>query len=315
MSTSQEKDEFVDKNNKCSESDEESVDMEPSLNKFRRFMRILHGSPHYMSRMKKSEVYKVVKIVEKESLQNGGLTNMSSRVFLTKVDWILEHDVLRGLPFCPVCAKSFINKKNRDTHVLVIHNKEKNRNLSCKLCDKNFMSKTSFQYHKKVEHSSQSPKVELFCHPITLKRHLKIHDQNAEVHKCTKCEKSFKRSDKLTHHRRRVHKLVDINLDFIETMKKDQTYTCKSCDKSFSGDEAKFMFVEHLSKKCKQDEDYTCDLCDKPFSTKYNMMKHKKTIHLDMAKTLFSCKEDFCDFKTKYKNSLTRHQKKMHAGI
>jgi hypothetical protein len=94
-----------------------SIPHSASLNKFRRFMRLLHGSPHYMSRIKKSEVYKVVKLIEKESLQDG-LSNMSSRVFLRKVDWIVENNILRGFPFCPVCAKTFINKKNRDTHVL-----------------------------------------------------------------------------------------------------------------------------------------------------------------------------------------------------
>ena len=183
------------------------------------------------------------------------------------------------------------------------------------------MSKTSYKYHMKVKHSSKSAKVEckvckkVFCHPIALKRHLITHDQNAEVHKCIKCEKSFKRRDKLTQHRLRVHKLVNLNLEFIETLKKDQTYTCKSCDMSFSGDEAKFMFVEHLSKNCKPDKEFTCDLCDRPFSTKFNLMHHKKTIHSDDPKTLFSCKEEICGFKTKYKNSLTRHMKKMHAGI
>ena len=320
MSSIQENDDLVDKNRRSSESDEESVDMESSLNKFRRFMRILHGSPNYMSKMKKSEVYKVVKLIEKESSLDG-LINMSSRVFLSKVDWILQHDVLRGLPFCPVCAKTFINKKNRDTHLLVIHKNEKNRNLSCKLCDKNFMSKTSLKYHKKVKHSSKSPQVEckvckkMLSHPTALKRHLKTHDQNPEVHECRECGKSFKRRDKLTQHRQRVHKLVNINLEYVESLKKDQTYTCNSCDMSFSGDDDKFMFVEHLSKKCKPDEEFSCDSCDKPFSTKYNLAQHKKTIHSDVAKTLFSCKVDLCSFKTKYKNSLTRHKKKMHDGM
>ena len=320
MSTVQENDDVGDKNSKSSESDEEIINSESSLNKFRRFMRLLHGSPHYMSRIKKSEVYKVVKLIEKESLQDG-LSNMSSRVFLRKVDWIVENNILRGLPFCPVCAKTFIKKKNRDTHVLVIHNNEKNRNLSCKLCDKHFMSKTSFKYHKRVAHSSRSSQVEckickkMLGHPSTLKRHLKTHDQNPDVHECSVCEKSFRRQDKLTHHRRKVHKLVNINLEFIESLKKGQTYTCKVCDMSFSGQDAKFMFVEHLSNKCKPDVEFSCDSCDKPFSTKYNLEQHKKTIHYDVAKTLFSCKEDFCGFITKYKTSLTRHKKRLHAGI
>ena len=76
MSTIQVNDDLGDKKSRSSESDEESVNMKSSLNKFRRLMQILHGSPHYMSKMKK--VYKVVKLIEKESLLNG-LSNMSSR--------------------------------------------------------------------------------------------------------------------------------------------------------------------------------------------------------------------------------------------
>ena len=74
-SSIQENDDLVDENRRSSQSDEESVDIESSLNKFRRFMRILHGSPNYMSKMKKSEVYKVVKLIEKESPLDG-LSNM-----------------------------------------------------------------------------------------------------------------------------------------------------------------------------------------------------------------------------------------------
>jgi hypothetical protein len=43
------------------------------------------------------------------------------------------------------------------------------------------------------------------------------------VHECRECEKSFKRRDKLTQHRQRVHKLVNINLEFVESFKKDHS--------------------------------------------------------------------------------------------
>ena len=69
-------------------------------------MRLLRGSQ--MPGLKSSDVYKVVKIIEQENLPNS-LSNMSKNVFLKKVEWIFEHNILKRDPFCSFCLNNFQN--------------------------------------------------------------------------------------------------------------------------------------------------------------------------------------------------------------
>ena len=271
-----------------------------------------------MSGLKSSDVYKVVKIIEQENLPNS-LSNMSKNVFLKKVEWIIEHNILKRDPFCSFCLKKFQNKKDRDNHIKYIHNNIKNEKLCCKVCDKSFMSRVSVKYHMKVCHSSASPKVKcevcnkVLGHAITLRRHMKIHE-DSELFKCDQCERKFKRKDKLTGHKKTVHKCVNMAVDLVEILKKDdEKYNCTLCKMVFTGLEGGQQLVDHLVNNCKPDERFPCDACDKDFSTKFNLDQHKKSIHYVEAKAVFSCQ--FCGFITKHKTSLTRHTKRMHEGF
>ena len=155
----------------------------------------------------------------------------------------------------------------------------------------------------------------VFSDIISLKRHKKIHNEEAEIFKCLKCEQSFRRKDKLTRHRKSVHNFVNIKLDSVESLKKENHFTCKICDMSFIGLDSKDKLIEHLIRKCKPDERLSCNSCDKDFSTKSNLTKHKRTAHYTMPQTVFRCDVKFCGFLTKYNTSLTRHMKSMHSDI
>ena len=90
------------------------------------------------------------------------------------------------------------------------------------------MSRVSVKYHMKVCHSSASPKVNKVCkkvfgHDIILRRHMKIHDE-PELFKCKQRERKFKRKDKLTGHKKTVHKCVNLVVDLEEIFKKESTY-------------------------------------------------------------------------------------------
>ena len=281
-----------------------------STSKVGEFMRILRDSPHHMSKIKDVEVYKVVKRIEKDSLP-AGLSDMTKKVFFKKVDSIVQQNILHGDPFCPICLRRFWNEKERDNHVAVLHRKD---------CDKSFMSESALQYHTRVHHSSAA-KVKcsvcesVFSDIISLHRHKKIHNEEAEIFKCLKCEQSFRRKDKLTRHRKSVHNFVNIKLDSVESLKKEDHFTCKICDMSFIGLDSKDQLIEHLIRKCKPDERLSCNSCDKDFSTKSNLTQHKRTAHYTMPQTVFRCDVKFCGFLTKYNTSLTRHMKSMHSDI
>ena len=213
---------------------------------------------------------------------------MTEKVFFNKVDKIIQYNVFRGDPFCHICLRRFWNEREKDNHVDVIHNKEKNEKFSCKDCERSYMSESALQYHQTVHHSS-SAKVKcsvctsVFTHKISLIRHMKIHSEEAEMFKCEKCPKSFPRKDKLTRHRESVHNFVNIKLNSVNSLEKvDHNLYCKMCDMIFSGPDSKDMLIEHLRRKCKPDERLGCSLCDKDFSTKSNLTKHKLTFHYTM---------------------------------
>lgn len=271
-----------------------------------------------MSGLKNSDVYKVVKMIEQENLPMG-LSNMSKDSFFERVKWIIEHNILKRNPFCSFCLKSFHNRKDRDNHINFIHKNRKNQKLCCKVCNKTFMSKVSIKYHMKVCHSSTRPNVKcnickkILGHATSLKRHLKLHDESDWL-ECDECERKFKRKDKLTSHKKTIHKCVNMEVDLVETLKKDdEKYICALCKIAFTGPDGGQKLVEHLLKNCKSEERFPCDACDKDFSTKFNLDQHKKCTHFVVAKAVFSCQ--FCGFITKYKTSLTRHTKRTHEGF
>jgi hypothetical protein len=99
-------------NKDTSSSDQERKNETTSSNKFSKFMRLLRGSQ--MPGLKSSDVYKVVKIIEQENLPNS-LSNMSKNVFLKKVEWIIEHNILKRDPFCSFVSKNFKTRKTVTT--------------------------------------------------------------------------------------------------------------------------------------------------------------------------------------------------------
>lgn len=281
------------------------------LQLFNQFTQLLCTS----TETKNSEAMKVVKFIKSE---NGpvGLKNMSEDAFLEKAKLMLEHQIQRKLPFCSFCLKSFINSKNRDDHVKKVHYKIKEENKSCPMCDKFYQSKEALNYHIDVSHSGSSQvKCEVcdvkFRHRLSLKRHMKLHSKAPKIHQCDHCPKQFTRADNLTVHLKVVHMKVNIYPSMVELMRQDEeSFACKVCDQVFSGEEAAINLEHHLVRKCRSEERFPCSECDKDFSSKFNMEQHKRNLHFEVTKNIFCCK--YCDFISKHKNSMARHEKRKH---
>ena len=203
-------------------------------------------------------------------------------------------------------------------HVRIVHNKMKDKDLSCSMCDKCFKSKHSLNYHFDVSHASSSAEVRCkICdkklgHSVSLERHMKLHKESPKLHQCKHCLKQFTRKETLTVHKRVVHKIVNRETDMVILSGQDkESFACRVCGLSFSGEEADKELVAHLVNKCRPEERFPCNKCDKDFSSKFNMKQHERGIHFNVTKNVFCCK--FCDFLSKHKTSITRHEKRKHG--
>ena len=76
-----------------------------------------------------------------------GLEKMSEASFLEKAKFIMKHNINKQPPFCSYCLKTFINTKNKNDHVQMIHENSVERKLVCPFCKQAFMfmSKTSLK--------------------------------------------------------------------------------------------------------------------------------------------------------------------------
>ena len=265
-----------------------------------------------------SQAYKIVRLIQNENRPNG-LKSMSNDAFIDKAKFIIKHKIQNQTPFCSFCLKTFKNSKDRNNHVKIIHEKIKEEKLCCRVCEKSFMSKIALKYHVDVSHSSSSPEVKckvcgaMIGHEVSLKRHMKLHKKNPNIYQCKKCPKEFNRKDNLTVHLKVVHKLVDVDTDMVELFRQeDESFACKVCGYVFSGNEADKNLVEHFVRKCKPEERFPCSECGKDFSSKFNLEQHKRNIHYEVPRNIFSCK--YCDFISKHKTSMTRHVKRKHES-
>ena len=263
-----------------------------------------------------SQANKIVKLI---SVDSGvvGLKKMAKDDFLDKARFIITHNIMNKNPFCSVCLKTFYNRKDRNNHMKVIHTDAKDVQFSCKLCEKSYMSKSALQYHVDILHTTKSPNVICsvcdapFGHKLSLKRHMKVHEQAPTVHKCKMCEKEFNRKDSLTAHLKAVHKLVNYDIDMVKLFRQDDgSFKCEICQQVFSGEEADKNLADHLSLKCNNVKKFICTECNQNFSRKFNLEEHKRKFHSMEPQNIIKC--EHCEFATKHKNSLRRHMKRIH---
>jgi len=280
-----------------------------------KFLEVLQGSIE----IDRNKACKVVKMIEDEYGVDG-LEKMSEAAFLEKAKFILKHKIDSQPPFCSYCLKTFVNIKDRNNHVKMLHENSVMKAKACPFCKKTFMCKTSLKYHVKVSHSASGNEVKCklcdttFRHALSLKRHIKsIHSEDSEKYQCEDCDKIFRRNDYLTVHRRIVHKTVKVSVDMVNTLQEeDGSFKCKICGEVFKGDNADDDIIEHIARKCKRKEQFLCGVCEKGFGSQFNLKRHQKIIHIEGPKNLFSCDYEQCQFITKHKANLVRHQKRKH---
>ena len=157
----------------------------------------------------------------------------------------------------------------------------------------------------------------VFSNPISLKRHMKEHEDCRNYFQCADCEFKTLRKDNLWRHRRKVHKLFHTNLDSLrDDVKSSESLVCKMCGKEFNSNSD--LFETHiLSKACRNvfedindDGRYQCDLCPSSYTTKNGLTSHMNWKHRQTSN--FKC--DVCNKAFYNQYSLKRHKKELHGS-
>ena len=107
---------------------------------------------------------------------------------------------------------------------------------------------------------------------------LKKHKTEAHTITCTNCGKTFNSKPSLMNHRKREH------LNIIKQCRYAQQSECAF------GDECWYRHTETniSSEKKKKDNHFKCNICEMQFETKNNVMKHRKTDHVN---SVVDCKK------------------------
>ena len=168
---------------------------------------------------------------------------------------------------CNHCNQYFTTKSDLKKHIKRIHVSEKAVNCGC--CDKSFTTNHELEIHVKIMHMDNDYKAKCnICSKLILRNYLKQHIDS--VHSdlkrvdCTYCNKLFATKSSMNKHVKRNH------------MKKKMR--CEICTQLISSDNLKWhtnQFHNGLNKS-------NCSHCEKSFTTKPELEKHIKIIHMHM---------------------------------
>ena len=157
----------------------------------------------------------------------------------------------------------------------------------------------------------------VFSNSISLKRHIKEHENNENYFQCADCEFKTLRKDNLWRHRGKVHKLFLTNFDALrDDVKSSDPLMCKMCGQEF--DSNSDLFETHIiSKACRNvfdnindDGRYQCDLCTRSYTNKNGLNDHMNWKHRQPQ--AFKC--DVCNKAFYNQYSLRRHKKGLHGS-
>ena len=238
--------------------------------------------------------------------------------------------VHKGLkPFaCKLCDKRYTDATPLRFHVKTKHTEKETIHCSGSDCTKVFSNKPAFEHHFYRSHVVKSKRSNCkYCNAsiqnFSLKAHERAHeDIDKKVHKCSKCNKVFARSNDLRKHGlRHTTERIKCNLcdksykaeedlkrhiENIHTQKHIGRWKCKTCKKECA---QRVSMVIHEKKH--EGLEYKCLVCGKNFMCKYRLAYHTKRQH-DESETKFKC--NVCDKKFAHKSGLYNH-KKIHKEV
>lgn len=168
---------------------------------------------------------------------------------------------------CQTCEKQFSSKTNLTRHVAAVHQRLRKYH-TCVHCNRNFQSKSSLEDHVAIAHrGEQLFRCEScdrnFTSKVGLQKHVDAVHLRLKPHKCDECEKCFSTKTNLNQHVKNVHRGT-------------KSHLCDVCPKSFP---TKSKLKRHVSSVHEKSKPFRCGVCNKTFTEKGNLLQHAKNVH------------------------------------
>lgn len=188
----------------------------------------------------------------------------------------LKHLNIRKTFECSYCDKVFSNRISFNHHTFTVHNMS---HVRCEQCNQAFSSEEQLKSHKES---------------LKCGSRLATDDDFVESDsgvKCTLCNRIYKSKKEWITHYFNHHKFKKV---------------CNICNIQLSTYASLKNHKKTIHDKIK---DFACTECPKKFAAKHTLLFHLNT---HSGKKPYSCK--FCSFKASDRSSVSKHQKKLHAG-
>ena len=212
---------------------------------------------------------------------------------------------------CPPCNKDFVSKDKLDDHIREIHLKLQ---LSCNQCKYESLKKVEMIKHVKKEHgkyqsNSKSSKTcetcgQDFKNNRNLQRHVRVLHKKVLPYVCDKCEYKAGEERQLVRHIKRVH-------EGLFESEARPTLTCPECD--YTTNWGKSKIKNHIKTVHEKIKDFKCPSCEFCCSQRGNLRLHIEQVHNKIRK--FSCTVEGCQYKSNFKNDITKHNKTVHGTV
>ena len=211
-----------------------------------------------------------------------------------------EEDWSEEVHLCMYCAAGFSS-----TAALLTHQCRKKRleeeqtdpryTWSCDLCTRRFASNDGLYKHKRSVHEGV-----VHCCPTcgkdftqasSLNKHIATVHRQEKLFPCTQCGKQFSQKGNLNQHVAAVHE-------------DSKPYKCSTCGKGFTS--AAYL-NKHISTVHLKEKQFPCPHCGKRFGRKTHLEEHVAGVHEGVR---YAC--DQCDYSASTKSDLLRHLKMIH---
>ena len=186
---------------------------------------------------------------------------------------------------CKICD-THITKGSYRTHM---HRHFKANKYPCSICQKRFPSLSVLNLHYNVHTGDTNYKCDLCpfktAYKHNLSVHMRKHAPEKQIHKCSKCQRVYKRKRCLKRH--------------LKLHENGKPYKCKRCPRAFA---SSFWCRAHEQMHSVTEKRHHCDQCQRSFLT----IQHLNN-HMGNHKKAYFC--GVCNHSFRSRNDLTRHMK------
>ena len=166
---------------------------------------------------------------------------------------------------CDKCNYEGKSKIHLKTHVQKMHT-EREMQYKCNICEFKSKEKSGLKYHIDNMHLGLTKECPICCKIMkshSIRRHIKDVHEIGEIHKCTLCEYTSKRSGEVNFHMRVKHT-------------NQQNFECEQC--TYKTD-LKNRLDRHIGTVHTKSINFPCSLCDHKSQSRKDLRRHIDAKH------------------------------------